>query len=236
MNRAFRRPDRGPAGAQGAHEAFRRPIRAYAASMTEPIQTFPRPPVPRAFMAVIAACVAVQLLMLVPAWDEWAMLHGALWPQLLGEVRPMFPGQQVTMFLTYGFLHGGLLHLGMNMLALYVLARSLSIAMSGAAMVLLYAVAQVAAGMVQLALSDSPYPVVGASGAIFGLAGAEIAIAARIQLGRGGSLRPLAGPVLQFVLLNALLTLAVPNIAWQAHVGGALAGLAMGALYTPRPR
>lgn len=204
--------------------------------MTEPIRTFPRPPLPRAFLGVIAVCVAVQLLMLVPAWDEWAMLHGALWPQLLGEVRPMFPGQQVTMFLTYGFLHGGLLHLGMNMLALYVLARSLSLAMSGPAMVVLYVVAQVAAGIVQLALSDSPLPVVGASGAIFGLAGAEIAIAARIQLGKGGSLRPLAGPVLQFVLLNVLLTLAVPNIAWQAHLGGAFAGLMMGSLYRPRLR
>lgn len=204
--------------------------------MTEPIPTLSRPPVPRPFMAVIAACVAVHLLTLSPALQEWAMLHGALWPQLFQDVRPMFPGQQATMFLTYGFLHGGLLHLGMNMLALYVLARSLAIAMSGGAMVALYLVAQVAAGLVQLWLSDSPYPVVGASGAIFGLAGAEIAIAARIQLGKGGSLRPLAGPVLQFVLLNAALTLAVPNIAWQAHLGGAVAGLVMGALYTPRMR
>lgn len=204
--------------------------------MSEPIPSLSRPSVPRAFMAVVVACVAVHLLTLYPPLQNWAMLHGALWPQLLQDVRPMFPGQQVTMFLTYGFLHGGLLHLGMNMLALYVLARSLSVAMSGGAMVLLYFVAQVAAGIVQLWLSDSPYPVVGASGAIFGLAGAEIAIAARIQLGKGGSLRPLAGPVLQFVLLNAALTLAVPNIAWQAHVGGAVAGLVMGALYRPARR
>lgn len=204
--------------------------------MTEPMPPQARSPVPRAFTGVIAACVAVHLLTLLPASREWAMLHGALWPQLFQDVRPMFPGQQVTMFLTYGFLHGGLLHLGMNMLALYVLARSLSLAMSGAAMVALYAVAQVAAGVVQLALSDSPYPVVGASGAIFGLAGAEIAIAARIQLGKNGSLRPLAGPVLQFVLLNVALTLAVPNIAWQAHLGGAVAGLLMGMIYMPRRR
>ena len=77
---------------------------------------------------------------------------------------------------------------------------------------------------------------VGASGAIFGLAGAEIAIAGRILLARGGSLRPLAGPVAQFILLNVVLTLAVPNIAWQAHLGGALAGVAIGALYQPRRR
>ncbi|MBB1497001.1 rhomboid family intramembrane serine protease [Paracoccus sp. MC1862] len=204
--------------------------------MTDRIDSFLRPSVPRAFMGVIVACVAVHLLTLSPALREWAMLHGALWPQLLQDVRPMFPGQQVTMFLTYGFLHGGLLHLGMNMLALYVLARSLSVAMRGGAMVALYVVAQVVAGVVQLWLSDSPYPVVGASGAIFGLAGAEIAIAARIQLAKGGSLRLLAGPVLQFVLLNVALTLAVPNIAWQAHLGGALAGVVIGALYRPRLR
>lgn len=201
--------------------------------MTESNPALSRPSVPPVFMGVIVACVAVHLLTLPPALQEWAMLHGALWPQLMQDVRPLFPGQQVTMFLTYGFLHGGLLHLGMNMLALYVLARSLSVAMSGGAMVVLYLVSQVVAGIVQLWLSDSPSPVVGASGAIFGLAGAEIAIAARIQLGRGGSLRPLAGPVLQFVLLNAALTLALPQIAWQAHLGGALAGLVMGALYRP---
>lgn len=194
-----------------------------------------RPSVPPVFLAVIALCVAVQLLSLAaPRLDKWLLLHGALWPPLLDGVRPMFPGQQVTMFLTYGFLHGGLLHLGMNMLALYVLARSLSQAMSGGAMVGLYALSQVAAGVAQLWLSDSPLPVVGASGAIFGLAGAEIAIAARILLARGGSLRPLAGPVVQFVALNVALTLAVPNIAWQAHLGGALAGMVMGALYRPR--
>lgn len=194
-----------------------------------------RPSVPPVFLAVIALCVAVQLLSLAaPRLDKWLLLHGALWPPLLDGVRPMFPGQQVTMFLTYGFLHGGLLHLGMNMLALYVLARSLSQAMSGGAMVGLYALSQVAAGVAQLWLSDSPLPVVGASGAIFGLAGAEIAIAARILLARGGSLRPLAGPVAQFVALNVALTLAVPNIAWQAHLGGALAGMVMGALYRPR--
>lgn len=196
-----------------------------------------RPPVPPVFLAVIALCVAIQLLSeAAPSLREWLLLYGALWPQLFEGVRPMFPGQQVTMFLTYGFLHGGLLHLGMNMLALYVLARSLAVAMPGGAMVALYALSQLVAGAVQLWLSDSQLPVVGASGAIFGLAGAEIAIAGRILLARGGSLRPLAGPVAQFILLNVALTLAVPNIAWQAHLGGALAGVAMGALYQPRRR
>lgn len=201
--------------------------------MTDRIRN--RPSVPPVFLAVIALCVAVQLLSLaVPRLDKWLLLHGALWPQLFEGVRPMFPGQQVIMFFTYGFLHGGLLHLGMNMLALFVLARSLSQAMSGGAMVALYALSQLVAGAVQLWLSDSQLPVVGASGAIFGLAGAEIAIAARILLARGGSLRPLAGPVAQFILLNVALSLAVPNIAWQAHLGGALAGVVMGALYRPR--
>lgn len=196
-----------------------------------------RPTVPPVFLAVIVLCIAIQLLSeAAPALREWLLLHGALWPQLLQGVQPMFPGQQVTMFLTYGFLHGGLLHLGMNMLALYVLARSLAVAMPGGTMVALYALSQLVAGAVQLWLSDSQLPVVGASGAIFGLAGAEIAIAARLLLARGGSLRPLAGPVVQFILLNVALTLAVPNIAWQAHLGGALAGVAMGALYPPRRR
>lgn len=139
------------------------------------------------------------------------------------------------MFLTYGFLHGGLLHLGMNMLALYVLARSLAVAMPGGDGRALRAVAAGGGGGAAVAVGQ-PAAGGGRLGGDLRAGGAEIAIAGRILLARGGSLRPLAGPVAQFILLNVALTLAVPNIAWQAHLGGALAGVAIGALYQPRRR
>lgn len=61
--------------------------------MTDPIRY--RPPVPPVFLAVIALCVAVQLLSeAAPALREWLLLHGALWPQLFEGVRPMFPASR----------------------------------------------------------------------------------------------------------------------------------------------
>lgn len=191
------------------------------------------PGVPLSFWTIIILCVAVFAYGLTsPENDRWLLLHGALWPQLFHHsLLPVFEAQPYTMFLTYGFLHGGPLHLAMNMFALYALARSLAAAVPGLVMIAVYFVSQLVAGWVQLLMSDSELPVVGASGAIFGLAGAELAIAAVLILRKRGNLRPLAGPFLQFVILNVALTLAVPNIAWQAHVGGAIAGVVLGALW-----
>ena len=79
-------------------------------------------------------------------------------------------------------------------------------------------------------------PMVGASGAIFGLAGALIAVAMLDRRRRQKPLGPLWRAVANIVVLNLGLTFLVPSIAWQAHLGGALAGLVMGLLIGPRRR
>ena len=68
----------------------------------------------------------------------------------------------------------------------------------------------------------------GASGAIFGLFGAWFVLARRMQAD--------ARPVLFLIVLNLAFSFAVPHIAWQAHVGGLVAGALLTAAYAYAPR
>ena len=132
------------------------------------------------------------------------------------------------MFVSYGLLHGGLLHLGMNMISLAVVARELARLMPPAVMLMIYLISQIAAAGLFALMAPAAGPMVGASGAVFGLAGALVGLVALRRSRRGQPMGPLWRAVANIVLLNLGLTLLVPAIAWQAHLGGALAGLAMG--------
>ncbi len=130
------------------------------------------------------------------------------------------------------FLHGGLLHIGFNMYALYVLGPGLERLMGRLSFALLYFVSGYTGVVVSFALDTSPS--LGASTAIFGLIGAYIVIYYQN--------RDVFGPAANAVLRNAIL-LAVINLAFGAavpqvdnwgHVGGLLGGMAFTALGGPR--
>ena len=131
-----------------------------------------------------------------------------------------------------GFLHAGLLHIGFNMYALYILgsylepllgrARFLALylisGIGGQVAVLLFAGGLPADGRFTSADADWVTPVVGASGAIFGLFGAMIVLNRHLN-------RSVAG-IYTILIINAVLGFVVPGISWQAHLGGFLTGLA----------
>lgn len=162
---------------------------------------------------------------------------GAFWPGLLRDWAPVFAAQPVTMFLSYGFLHAGAVHLAVNMLSLLALALPVSERLGARGLALVYLAALVAGGVAYGALSAADRPMVGASGAIFGLAGAVAAFELRDGLSAGRGL----GPAYRFVAVIAGLNLVLwwatgGQIAWQAHLGGFLAGggLGWGLPYRPR--
>jgi membrane associated rhomboid family serine protease len=74
-----------------------------------------------------------------------------------------------------------------------------------------------------------PYELaLGASGAIFGLFGAWFVVARRLRLDSRW--------IVTLVVLNLVIGFVVPNIAWQAHLGGLLAGGLLTAAYAYAPR
>ena len=105
------------------------------------------------------------------------------------KLRP--PGHAVAdgewyRFLTGGFLHAGLLHIGFNMFALFILGRLLEPAIGTPRFVALYFASLFAGSFGAIALTNPFEPTVGASGAIFGLFAAAFVIA------RGRGLNALA--------------------------------------------
>jgi rhomboid protease GluP len=155
----------------------------------------------------------------------------AFWSPQVHAGHGLYPGQPLVMFLTYGLLHSGLLHLAMNMLSLAAVGRELNRLISAGQMFLIYAVSQIAAAGLFAVMQPQAGPMVGASGAIFGLAGALVAHAGLVGYRRQRPLGQFWRAVGLMVLLNVVLTVLVPSIAWQAHLGGAIAGVLMG-LYT----
>jgi membrane associated rhomboid family serine protease len=123
---------------------------------------------------------------------------------------------------TGAFLHGGLFHIAFNMYALYILGQLLEPAFGTARFLALY-FASMFAGSLGIIVMEPDTLAVGASGAVFGLFAAAFVIA------RGRRLEAIAMQLGGLLLINLLITFAVPGIAIGAHLfgaaGGALCGL-----------
>lgn len=129
---------------------------------------------------------------------------------------------------TAGFLHAGLLHLGLNMLLLWVLGRLLEPAIGSPRFLLLY-VTSLLAGSFGVVVVDQGLTV-GASGAVFGLLGA--ALVAQRQEG----IDPWRSGIGPTIGINLLLTFAVPGISIGGHIGGLLGGALAAYLLLGLPR
>lgn len=135
--------------------------------------------------------------------------------------------------ITGGFLHGGLLHIGVNMLSLWYLGRFIEYGIGPWRMLFIYMASLIAAGLGVVYFSAPLVPTVGASGAIFGLFGALFAIG--LKLGKPGM--ELIRANVGILVLNLIITFAVPAISWQAHISGLVAGFVLTlAIYAPPRR
>lgn len=126
-----------------------------------------------------------------------------------------------------GFLHGGLIHIGLNMFVLFILGRLLEPAIGTRRMVAIYFVALVAGSLGALAMTEPFRNTVGASGAIYGL------FAATLLIARDRGFDQVVTQLGFWLVLNLVLTFAVPGISIGGHLGG-LAGGAIAALVVLR--
>jgi membrane associated rhomboid family serine protease len=131
----------------------------------------------------------------------------------------VFQGQQWRLF-THVLLHGGLLHIGLNMWALWQLGRHVELIFGSQRMGYIYVVAGVAGGFASVVLRPGGVNSVGASGAIMGLMGAMVYFALALP-GRRVDWRNLLGPV----GINLMLGFFIPGIDNYAHFGGFIGGI-----------
>ena len=166
----------------------------------------------------------------------------------------------MSTFLTSMFLHGDLLHLGGNMLFLYVFGDNVEDTFGHGRYLLFYLLAGIVASIVHIAavlysvevLQSAPswvlnYPAIGASGAIAGVLGAYLILypkARVLTLVFIGWIWIVPIPALLFLgfwfvyqLLYGMLALELPlEVAYWAHIGGFAAGLFFGAIWRGRRR
>jgi membrane associated rhomboid family serine protease len=119
--------------------------------------------------------------------------------------------------ITGAFLHAGLLHVGFNMFALYILGTLLEPAIGSARFAGVYAVS-ILAGAFGALLLDPNEVTVGASGGVFGL------MAAAFLIARNRGLDEVASQIGFFVVINLVFTFSIPNISVGGHIGGLVGG------------
>jgi membrane associated rhomboid family serine protease len=180
---------------------------------------------PLVTQVIIVICAVVWLLQRV---SPRVTLELQFYPSL-GDTQPW-------RFLTSAFAHspGQLLHILFNMYALWVLGQYLEPMLGRLRFASLYLISAIGGSVGYLWLTSPQFdaatgsffwpPVVGASGAVFGLFGALLVL--NRHLGRSSR------PIIWVLVINAVLGFALPGIAWQAHLGGLLTGIALAAVIT----
>lgn len=193
--------------------------------------------------ALIASCVLAFLweASLGPRLEAAIYAFGFVPDVLFGGGRP--PAGAVvpawaTVF-TSMFLHGGWMHLIGNMLYLWIFADNVEDRFGHGRFVVFYALCGIAAALAQaLPDPDSRIPMVGASGAISGVLGAYLLLYPRahvlvlIPLGPFSQLTRLPALIVlglwfAMQLLSEMLAPAGAGVAFRAHIGGFVAGLAL---------
>jgi membrane associated rhomboid family serine protease len=146
----------------------------------------------------------------------------------LGLYGPLVRAGEWYRLVTSGFVHANLIHLGSNMLVIWIAGAQLEPVLGRVRFTLLYFAALLAGSAGALLISPDTLTI-GASGAAFGLLGA-LAVGMRhrgIDIWRSG-----IGPL---IAINLVITVAVPGISLGGHIGGLLGGLAAGwVLMQPR--
>ena len=118
--------------------------------------------------------------------------------------------------ITAAFLHGSLIHLGLNMLVLWFIGAPVEQAIGRGRFLALYIVSGLAGSAGALIFSPNAVTV-GASGAIFGILGAALVLERQRNYVLGGQ-------ALGLIVVNLVFTFAIPNISIGGHLGGLVGG------------
>ncbi|HXP32328.1 MAG TPA: rhomboid family intramembrane serine protease [Stellaceae bacterium] len=187
------------------------------------------PPMTTALLIANIA-VAVALWLLPERLDQQLLLvFGFLPVRYAGAVPLGWPALVAPV--TYQFLHGGLTHLGVNMLGLVAFAPGVEQRLGGWRFLIFYLVCGIAGAFAQFAAGPTSFELlIGASAAVSGIFGAIL----RFRIARQSFWLVVAiWLVMNFVTGASGMGSSAP-IAWIAHIGGFFAGLILFSLFDRR--
>lgn len=159
-----------------------------------------------ATLSLITLISGAYLLDLVyPSFYQYTALFGPLVQS--GEIWRLF---------TVALVHGGLTHLFFNMFSLLVLGNPIEAALGKVRFLVIFFTSLLTGSLASIYLNSYPHISVGASGAIFGLFGAFIAMRRMISEG--------ARDIYVIIGLNFVFGFILGGVDWRAHLGGLVGG------------
>ncbi len=207
------------------------------------------------FQTVTAALIAANVLLFVytgglldEAGQQRLFLSFGMVPAVVSGhavlAKPLAVIPAALTPLTYAFLHASLLHLLGNMMFLWVFADNVEDSLGHGRFLLFYVFCGVVAALAHLLLAPaSQVPLIGASGAISGVLAAYLVLFPRSKVLSLFGIIPVELPALwvlgAWLLFNLVYFIMSPTgggVAWSAHIGGFLAGLAVTLAFRNRIR
>jgi membrane associated rhomboid family serine protease len=173
---------------------------------------------------VTFALIAINVVVFLTEQGQFTLfgseIHGTVIDEGFLSRAAIAEGNQYWRLLTSAFLHENFLHIGFNMYLLYLLGLMLEPSIGSLRFATIYFTSLLAGAFG--ALFATANPSLGASGAIFGLMGAAVVeLRARgisvMQSGIGG-----------LIVINLVLSFAIPNISVGDHIGGLIGGFLAG--------
>lgn len=162
---------------------------------------------------IMAMCVVMYLVTVLMGLNNMNLL-------LLGANNiELLKHGQIYRLITYGFLHGSIVHLISNMYCLYVIGSQVENNLEKKRFLIVYFVSMITGGLLSALFNDGIS--IGASGAIFGLLGALLYFGLHFRLYLSEALRTRIIPV---IVLNLIIGFAIPGIDVACHIGGLIGG------------
>lgn len=194
-------------------------------------------------LCLLLSIAAAELVLQGAGWGLWgsarwrqlAYQYGAFWAGLLHGWHPNYTAQPYVMFFSYAFLHSGFGHMFSNLAATVPLGLMVLERRRGRDLALVWLAAIPGGGLGFGLLATSAAPMVGASGAVFGLAGALVTWRWQEDraAGQPATMRALVVTA-GLVALNLVMWLSLGGMmAWETHLGGFIAGAVMAMLLRP---
>lgn len=179
---------------------------------------------------IIAICAAVYVVQLTVGDSvtlNFGMIGAAFAP---GHGEVGIADGQYYRLITAAFLHASVTHILVNMVSLWFVGPPLERMLGRARFLTLYILGALGGTSLSYLFGAPNVVSVGASGAIFAVFGALIAVAHRQRVSMT--------PYVAILALNAVIGFLYPGIDWRAHVGGLCTGLLLGAaaVYAPPDR
>ncbi len=179
--------------------------------------------------AIIAAnlVVFVAMMFATATWyplGDFSIVHTDKFTYYLGLIPYYFVERPWTIF-TAMFIHAGFLHIFFNMITLFFFGSYLSRLVGNKWFILVYFIGGLAGNLLYLGLGDSFSIAIGASGAVYAVAGAMVVLVPNLRVYLY-FIFPM--PLWVVVLVIFVVLSFTTGVAWQAHIGGLIIGLLAG--------